>query len=295
MRSTRQTVEFQWPPVTPAVRILLIIFIAAFVAETIIFAVFPSTAGRLFSATALSFGQFFHPIQILTHIFLSPVPGAGGVFNLLIKSLILWQFGSDLERLWGTKNFLRFFAAGLAGGILLSFAVSLVFLPDLRVSGYDAGLTALLIAFAIIWPDRQAYFFGIFPVTMKWLVIIFLGILFLSGEVNTMILHSGGALGGALALLVYARQGRIHSGYLMSSSSPGKKTGLTAYIQNLLKKRRLARKQAVIDERIDMKERVDLLLDKISKQGIGSLTKKEKVFLDEAARELNMSETNEIN
>jgi membrane associated rhomboid family serine protease len=295
MRSTRQTSEFQWPPVTPAVRVLLIMFITAFVVETIYFLVFPLSVGYVSSLLALSFGQFFHPVQILTHIFLSSAPGMGGVFSLLIKSVTLWMFGSELERLWGSANFIKFFISGLAGGALLAFGVSLVFLPDISVSGYDAGLTSLLIAFAMIWPDRQVYLWGILPVTMKWLVLIIMGMLFLSGSVNSMILHSGGALAGALTLLVYAKQGRIYSGYLMNSATPGKKFSIIDYIKKFNKKRRLARKQAVINERIDMKDRVDLLLDKISKQGIGSLTKKEKVFLDEAANKLNMGDRNENN
>ncbi len=291
MRYTRQTAEFHWPPVTPAVRWLLIVFGTVFAAETLFFMISPDAALSAYAFLSLSFGQYFHPVQILTHIFLSPSPGPGGVLNILIKGLILWQFGSDLERLWGTGSFLKFFATGLAGGALLSFGVSLIFLPDIRVAGFDAGLTAMLIAFAIIWPDRPVYFFGIFPITMKWLVLIFLAILFLSGSVNTMILHSGGALGGALSLLYYARSGRIYSGYLMKSSAPGQESGLVAWIRKKMKKRRLEKKQSVINERISMKEQVDALLEKISKEGMNSLTRKERQFLDKASKEWDTAGT----
>jgi hypothetical protein len=52
------------------------------------------------------------------------------------------------------------------------------------------------------------------------------------------------------------------------------------------KKRRLNKKKAEIERRIEMKEEVDRLLEKISKSGMKSLSSKEKALLDRASREL---------
>ncbi len=52
------------------------------------------------------------------------------------------------------------------------------------------------------------------------------------------------------------------------------------------KRRRLVRKRREIERRIEMKDEVDRLLEKISKEGMDSLTRKEKATLDRASKEL---------
>src|SRR5207244_8269365 len=100
----------------------------------------------LIRATGLMFvGQFFfsiitealglHPIfvtlslwvwQIATYMFLH-----GGIFHIVFNMLALWMFGTELERTWGTRYFLKFYAVtGIGAGVLtvlfshLPFAVA---------------------------------------------------------------------------------------------------------------------------------------------------------------------------
>jgi membrane associated rhomboid family serine protease len=52
--------------------------------------------------------------QIATYMFLH-----GGIFHIVFNMLALWMFGSELERLWGTRYFLKFyFVTGIGAGAL---------------------------------------------------------------------------------------------------------------------------------------------------------------------------------
>ena len=87
------------------VKLLLIINVAVFLFSTF----FGRTgAGRwLFDIFALRPADVlghFYLWQPLTYLFLH-----GDIFHILYNMLALWFFGSELERLWGTDKFLRFF------------------------------------------------------------------------------------------------------------------------------------------------------------------------------------------
>ena len=59
-----------------------------------------------------------------------------------------------------------------------------------------------------------------------------------------------------------------------------------ARLEEQKKKKRLDKKRKEIERRIEMKEEVDRLLEKISREGMDSLSRKEKTFLDKASKEL---------
>jgi membrane associated rhomboid family serine protease len=52
--------------------------------------------------------------QLATYMFLH-----AGIFHILFNMLALWMFGAELERIWGTRYFLKFyFATGIGAGAL---------------------------------------------------------------------------------------------------------------------------------------------------------------------------------
>ena len=52
--------------------------------------------------------------QLGTYMFLH-----GGIFHILFNMLALWMFGAELERIWGTRYFLKFyFVTGIGAGVL---------------------------------------------------------------------------------------------------------------------------------------------------------------------------------
>ena len=43
----------------------------------------------------------------------------GGIWHVLINMFVLWMFGSELEKFWGKKEFLRFFfITGIGSGLI---------------------------------------------------------------------------------------------------------------------------------------------------------------------------------
>ncbi len=277
------TSGFSTPPVTPVVGRLLFLFTAAFILENI--ALFLSDVS--ISSLALHIGPGFHLTQILTHPFVSGNLSLASILHLLFELLILWSFGSELERLWGAYNFTRYILTGMLGGVLLSALVGLTLLPGFAVFGAGSLLASILVAYAIVWPDRQVLFFMVIPMKIKWLMLLIFLMLAI-GPLNLLIFQSGGALAGALFLFYFARKGRLQSGYILSGSEGSKVlfSSIKDTLEEKKRKKRLEKKKREIQERIDMKSEVDRLLEKISQEGMDSLSRKEKSFLDKASKEL---------
>jgi len=140
--------------------------------------------------------------QIFTYMFLH-----GGVGHILFNMLALWMFGTELERLWGTRFFVRYyFACGLAAGaatvlVGMTFGGSMYYAPTVGASGAIYGL---LLAYGLIYPDRLILFW-LFPVPAKYAVMIMGGISFFSAISGTAggiahVAHLGGLVAGYLIL-----------------------------------------------------------------------------------------------
>ncbi len=282
--------QVYYPPATDTVLRLIALMTTAFLLTIFFRGVWNAPLEGLM----LQFGHFL-PTQILTHPLLPSSPGIfGGLIEVFFHSIVLYFFGSELERTWGRHNFLKFVYISLLGGILLGLVVYLI--PggyQGPLFGMDAAIGGVLVAYAILWPDRQVLLFFVIPIRMKWMVLLVFVLLIFSGSggaagvLMSLVLHSGGALASALFLYYYARKGRDFS--VLSSSTFTKSNkpspGLRDRINEALRKRRLRKQQELINERIAMKDEVDRLLAKISLEGMDSLSRKEKAFLDKASKE----------
>jgi membrane associated rhomboid family serine protease len=137
--------------------------------------------------------------QLVTYIFLHDT---GNWTHILFNMLGLWMFGSDLEQVWGSREFTKyFFICGVGAGIL-TVALS----PNSPVStiGASGAIYGILLAYALLFPNRIIYWI-IFPIKAWVLAAIFFGIAFLSSiSVNgggvAHIAHLGGGLFGFLYL-----------------------------------------------------------------------------------------------
>ena len=142
--------------------------------------------------------------QPVTYMFLH-----GGITHILFNMLILWMFGVHLERIWGSRFFLRYYfitgiGAGLAtigAGLLpFAFAEPTYLVPTIGASGAIYGL---LLAFALYNPETPILMFFLFPVPAKYFVMILGAIAFLSvprGGGVAHIAHLGGLVVGYLYL-----------------------------------------------------------------------------------------------
>jgi len=221
----------------------------------------------------------FRPWGPLTYMFLH-----GDLGHLAINMLVLFFFGPPLEARWGEREFLRFFLVCGLGGVALSY----VFLPA-SIVGASAATYGVMLAFAMNWPNVPIYVFGVFPVLAKYLV----GFM----AVSTTLSAVGSAQGSNIAH--FAHLGGLIAGliYLKADWRSGK--ALEGLQRAARKKRRLAivpRDEAEeehegggasrehVREDAVLYDKVDAVLDKISAEGMSSLSPAELRLLDEVSK-----------
>ncbi len=207
-------------------------------------------------------------------------------FQLLFNALTLWMFGSELEQRWGRSVFFRFYLACALGSSLAFLGLSAIF-PLMRndifttSTGVNLGL---LIAYAIYWPDRQIWFFFLFPLRMKFVALI-TGVIAIMYAISSapFALAAAGHVGGLIAA------GLI---LLLSGGEPAR---LDRPFQKLAEKFRRVEVKSTgkgagkgkgeAGENLEVK--IDAILDKISRGGMKSLTSEEKQFLRDASDRMN--------
>jgi membrane associated rhomboid family serine protease len=188
-------------PLTPAIKILIALNVGAFLLQQIV--------GELSIALGLQpaavFGQM-HVWTPVTYMFLH-----GGISHILFNMLSLWMFGVELERMWGTAFFARYYLVCGVGAAVTTMLLS--FLPgeigqQLYYSltiGASGAIYGVLLAYAMYFPDRRILFYFLFPIPAKYFVMIIGAISFLSavgssGDGVAHVTHLGGLLAGFLYL-----------------------------------------------------------------------------------------------
>jgi membrane associated rhomboid family serine protease len=235
------------------------------------------------------------PWTVVTYAFVH-----AGVMHLLGNMLMLFFFGPPLEERWGSRAFLRVYLIAAAGGAL--FSVLFAFLdPASYIVGASGATLGLMLAFAMIWPDMEIHIWGIFPVKAKWLVgvLIFINLAMAlegSGGQVAVLAH----LGGMAATFLYLKSPWAPHAWgelPRTSRRPQQKRGGVALVPWGGKKQAAAASQTATvtqarpaaarkgksSER-ELLDDVDRILDKISAQGLSSLTEEERKRLDEVSR-----------
>jgi membrane associated rhomboid family serine protease len=187
-------------PLPPATQALLLANVAMFFLGDLL-------APGLLSPLALyPIGAGFWPWQIVTYAFLH-----GNFNHLFFNMLGLWMFGGELEHVWGQKRFLQFYAASVVAAALTQLLVNALLGSNLPTVGASGGLFGLLLAFAMIFPNRIILLFFVIPMRAKWLVALY-GVLELYQGVYVMnsgvahFAHLGGMAGGLLTIRYWRRQ-----------------------------------------------------------------------------------------
>jgi rhomboid family protein len=108
--------------------------------------------------------------RLVTYLFLHD---PGSPVHLIFNMLSLWMFGVDLERRWGTRGFVKYYAVtGVGAGVatvlfsLLPFAVAEPIYKSNTI-GASGAIYGLLLAFALLFPHRQILFMFIFPLPVR--------------------------------------------------------------------------------------------------------------------------------
>tara|TARA_X000001036_G_scaffold439986_1_gene493515 strand:- start:1254 stop:2078 length:825 start_codon:yes stop_codon:yes gene_type:complete len=199
----------------------------------------------------------------------------GGVWHVFINMFVLWMFGSELEKIWGKKYFLKYyFLTGVGSGII---TVLLSLNSLIPVVGASGAIYGILLAYGLTFPNRKVYLYFLIPIKVKFFV-LFIGIIafFSSFGSNDGISHLT-HLSGMIIGFVY-----LKSNFQIDFF----KKMILKY--KLKFKNNLNYKKRQYED--DLRFEVDSILDKINKQGYDNLSEKEKIFLYEASKKLSQTQ-----
>jgi len=200
------SVSFGPGPLSPAIKALIIANAAVFFLSGFsraIFAVF-----GLVPALFLSDLRLWTPF---TYMFVH-----AGLFHILFNMLALWMFGTEFERIWGTRYFLKYYFATGVGAGLLTVLFSLLpfgFAQQVYVSnivGASGAIYGLLLAYALYFPDRPIYMYFLFAVPAKYFVLIIGAIAFYSSLGSGSGVANATHLGGLVVGYIMLRGTRIN-------------------------------------------------------------------------------------
>ena len=147
--------------------------------------------------------------QPVTYMFLHDT---GGLGHLLINMLALWMFGTELERTWGTRFFVKYYFVCGVGAALTTMALSIlpISIADTMyysvTVGASGAIYGLLLGYVLYFPNRPIFLYFIFPIPAKYFVMIVGAIAFFSslGGPGGGIAHSA-HLGGLIVGYVYLK------------------------------------------------------------------------------------------
>ena len=265
-----------------ALRAIILLNAAAFVAQFVFFAFFGVDLSTYLGLNTNIIVTITQPWRIVTYMFLHSM---GNLFHFIFNMLWLWWMGRPVEERLGPRSFLTiYFGAGLAGALVdvaLSFAAGTTL-----VIGASGAVFGVMVAFAMLFPRTPIMLFLLPPIEARYVVggLIALDIIFLnSGGQVARLVHLGGALGGFLLMRAHNNGFDLsliprYFEYLYRKFKPSG----TPKAKKRNKNMSIVSDAEVIEE-VDQSE-LDEILEKISKKGYDALSKEEKKKLFELSK-----------
>ena len=232
----------------------------------------------------------------------------GSFWHLALNLYTLWLFGPRVERQWTPGEFTRFYLfCGLGGWFLHLFVPG-----DGVLIGASAAVMGVMLAYATLWPHDRLYLFGVVPITVRWLMVLVVLMNLLGGITATpdggvaYLAHLGGLGAGWLYLRTSAavnlasvrrhveqvpdlpeedlpravpkshRGPRVHD----ADDAVARSKAMTSR-RRTVTRARPAETPAPVESDAAILDRV---LDKISAEGLDSLTADERQLLDDASK-----------
>jgi len=287
-------------PITPGVKLIMIINGVVFIIQKFADMLIPDFIIQKFADRIIPGGRLMDYIfgishwglfsdlmiwQPLTYMFLH-----GGWMHIIFNLFFLWMFAGELEIAWGRKKFIRYYIfSGIGAGLFIACMNYIAFTyynidPRLPTIGASGAIYALLLAYVMLWPNREVLLYFLLPIKIKY-ILLALGIMAFFGTIDSArgtggnishIGHLGGIITGFF-LVKYMQAARTPT-----ESRTQTKSG--SFFERLSKKYRLDKKRNAIDTRIEAKRIIDTLLEKIAKHGMSSLTPEEKKSLEWARK-----------
>ncbi len=188
---------------------LLIVYVVVFVVQQSLsqFAGFPFNAWFGLIPNAILNGKVW---QLFTYSFLH-----ADVMHLILNLLVLAFVGSDIEAVWGRRKMLLyyFYCATMAGlfYLFIQFLMSNPLYLSIPMVGASGGIYGLLLAYGILFPERQMFFMMLFPMKASQFIWVLAGIEFLQAAFSSnqgglgAIAHLSGMGAGFLFLWLQAK------------------------------------------------------------------------------------------
>jgi len=270
-------------PITPIVKKLMIINGSIFLFQQFMGLSMPGVMERIFGLSHTGIFYEFKIWQPFTYMFIH-----GSWMHIIFNLIALWMFAGELEQMWGSRFFLRYYLfSGLGAGffiLIMNFIVFNRFGSAPVTIGASGAIYGILLAYGITWPNREVLLYFILPVKIKYLIIAF-GLMEFFGTLSSVAGSGGnishiGHLGGLISGYIYMVYKR--GGSQPEDEKPGNNN--VHLINEFLKKERLKRKQQEIDKRVEAKNIIDELLEKIARDGMASLSPKERKLLEWARK-----------
>ena len=280
-----------WGDDTPACKWLIIITGVAFLLQVIITQRVPGGGQSSYleewfslSRDDLVSGQVW---RLVTYAFLHD---RHSLWHLLFNMLGLWWFGSEVERLYRSKEFTLFYLAAAAAAGIGFVGWQLLAIPWNQpagpVIGASGAVLAVLTLYATHYPrEKIGILYGLVFIEVRWVVALYAAmdllpvLQSLQGEpISSGVAHAAHLIGIAFGLL-YRRFGWHFSGWLDFSRA---KNLPRRWRQSQVKKN-----LRVYDPEpaTDLESELDRILAKIHDEGSGSLTDREQSILTRASQQ----------
>jgi len=278
-------VAFGGMGITPGVKLLLIANAVVFVLQSVLGDLRPGQIGLItewfsfipqYAIRGLEVWRFF------TYMFLH-----GSLFHIGMNMFILWMFGSQIEARWGHRTFLIYYVVCGLGGAVAYGLFNLVglssFAPMIGASGAVYGI---LLAYGLTFPESVILVMMIIPMKAKYAVLLWGAIALMSSTADSS---------GGVAHL--AHLGGMVTGFLfLKLTIPSLSAGTGSGLGRTWKQWQTKRKMKIVRPKgkpgngdgssppKGKQSEIDAILDKISREGLQSLTPEEQDVLRRAGR-----------
>jgi hypothetical protein len=197
------------------------------------------------------------------------------VRHVLFNMFFLWLFGRDVETIYGKRLYLQLYLSLVVLSGLVWLGLNLVQGSHAMLIGPSGAVTGIMVLFVLHYPTRTILFWGVFPIPV-WVLASLQLLQDIQGAVTRSeagnVAYTAHLAGAAFAFLFY------RTGWQLGSFLPKRFS-----VGGFRRKPRL-RVHSAEDDEDDFGRRVDLILEKINREGQDSLTKDERKTLEKASR-----------
>jgi len=204
------------------------------------------------------------------------------VWHFLFNMLALWMFGDDVALFIGYRWFwgLYLFSAVFAALFSIPFYLVHLMNPYALIIGASGALMGIFVAYAKLFPDRMILLFFVIPMKIShaiWFLIVVDILLSHTNDSVAHFTHLGGVLAGFICMYCY-RKGISWSG--LRGEMRQRREATVRAKEHSGEGKVLEGEVGYIDE----DKELNMILEKVGKGGVNSLTESEKTYLIEASK-----------